>query len=202
MCKTVQYLYIALSLSYKPCIRLWVEIYTLVLVSLKSPHMKPYSKYALFLIFTLFVQFLYSFTAPTLCAHIAPTRSHQLYKFCTTVICAHCACYTDLLCGAQKLRSRAHCAPFEGAGVTFRNMYSVTDSVICYRLLLPKSLRPNGKCLFLLMFSNLARLSQVSPHWTCTPAKAAPAAPVENLLSNNLNARTVWYLTFFVGSID
>lgn len=72
MCKTVQYLYMPLSLSHRPCIRLWVEIYMLVLVSLKSPHMKPYSKYALFFIFTLFVQFLYSFTAPTLCAHIAP----------------------------------------------------------------------------------------------------------------------------------
>lgn len=72
MCKTVQYLYMPLRLHQMPCIGLWVKIYMLVLVSLKSPHIKPYSKYALFLIFTLFVQFLYSFTAPTLCAHIAP----------------------------------------------------------------------------------------------------------------------------------
>ena len=156
MCKTVQYLYMPLSLSHMRCIRLWLKTYATVSPNLKSSHMKPYSKYALFLIFTLFVQFLYSFTAPTLCAHIAPTRSHQLYNFCTTVICAHCACPTDLLCTAQKLRSRAHCAGLGCAFVTFRNIRSVTDSVICYRLLLPKSLRLNGKLLFLLKFSKLA----------------------------------------------
>ena len=164
MCKTVQYLYMPLSLSHRPCVVLWLKTYATVSPNLKSSHMKPYSKYALFLIFTLFVQFLYSFTAPTLCAHIAPIRSHQLYKFCTTVICAHCACPTDLLCTAQKLRSRAHCAGLGYAGVTFRNMCSVTNGDKCYRLLLSKSLRPNGNCLFLLMFSNLARLSQLSPH--------------------------------------
>ena len=157
MCKTVQYLYMPLSLSHKPCIGLWLKTYATVSPNLKSSHMKPYSKYALFLIFTLFVQFLYSFTAPTLCAHIAPNRSHQLYNFCTTVICAHCACPTDLLCTAQKLRSRAHCAGLGCAFVTFRNMCSVTNGDKCYRLLPYKSLRLNGKLLFLLKFSKLAR---------------------------------------------
>jgi hypothetical protein len=116
--------------------------------------------------FSLYLPFLCNFCTVSPLAHYAHIlRLHyrtQTVQFlhCTNFVQlrskgAHCACRTDLLCTAQNY-GPAKCACFGCAFVTFRNIRSVTASDICYQLLLPKSLRLNGKCLFLLMFSNLA----------------------------------------------
>lgn len=142
--------------------------------------------------FSLYLPFLCNFCTVSPLPHYAHILRLPDHTNCTIFVLrskrAHCACRTDLLCTAQNY-GPAKCAGFGCAFVTFRNIRSVTDSVICYRLLLPKSLRPNGKCLFLLMFSNLAQFSQLPTHWTCTPAKAAPAAPVKNC---SLRMRIHW----------
>ena len=117
--------------------------------------------------FSLYLPFLCNFCTVSPLPHYAQILRLPDHTNCTNFVLrskrAHCACRTDLLCSAQNY-GPAKCAGFGCAFVTFRNIQSVTDGVICYRLLLPKSLRLNGNCLFLLMFSNLARLSHVLRH--------------------------------------